>query len=670
MADGKCCGGLREVLARCAPWGLAAGLPEGLDAAFDVAVEQPDGVRALRTRSAPARSDIEGPWHVACRVLSRLEDDEGRYCGDGLLELSLPAAGMLMVGAALRVICSDGRFRVRRMGLRLVAGNGWSAVTPRGLAAGGKALGLAEAGELAILRRGGSFLGLYWGRDLPLWCDRLGGGEGPWAPLEGGQRPPFYQGWESHLRQWPAPRGWRARAGSAVAAADNGVMLAWRADGAAPDAAPDEPVLNCSGAAAILCAPSEEEIRRLAATLAAPLAAEVAGAVPVGLDLVEGTSRFRRTAAGCALTLPADPLGRCLTVRLDGPPTAAFACSVDGGPAVPQLVSIGRTDDPNGPDDGRPDGNGRPVLASEEAGAERLELSVRLSPERPTRVEVAEANGLSLSWLGQDDRRELLLWSSRDPEAPLGRLSLHDLRLRDLRLPGADWPAAACLPLYWYMMNAPSPWQSANLLRSIGIRENGPERVRLALSSVNPDGALLSTCEAELRLSESGALLCDVRTRLEVRGRFPAPHLQFLNLFPEATRDPRRWLRDRTHFACGDLARTVDHRENDGGLKRVSLTTPCFMAQYPDGRRAGAEQGLLAVLIEAVRPERAGTGLSYELCRCWLDNHFDILFPEGGPAPGSVFEADFQVVFAPGIRSDREVGDWAARSLASGRLEP
>jgi hypothetical protein len=635
-----------------------------LEPVVELAGESAAEVRFRKTAVLIAE---EGPVRAASRrtldILPEGGPAETCRLGEGLQELFTQADGTVFLGTGLRLLPTQEAMPVSTVGMKFRLPTAAVIQTAGGTPLPPGICRFSEAGNHVVVRKGQGFLGISWAGDLPEWCDRLGG-EGLWARIDNRDAAPFFHSWESHLRQWPGPHGWQGREGARLLRGQKQLIFAWHSGSDLPV----EQALHFSGVLALTWADSEDEVRRRLEALAAPLAPSADGAAVVGFDHLEGSYRFRRTGKKCAVTFPADPLGRTALVRVDGAPAAALACSTDGAAARPQLVSVGRTDDPYGPNDGRPDGGGRPVLAARERPAERVELAVKLSPAKATRLELAEAEGLSLSYLSQDDRRELLLWSTRDASAPLGRLSLHDLRLRDLRPPGLARPAAACLPLYWYLMNAPSPWHSANLLESWELIENGPGAVRLRLAAANPDRAVRSTFDAAISLSATGALLFDIAARLEVAGRFPVPHFQFLNLFPESTRMPDEWTHDETLAASAGFLRAVDNREGSKALSKVAFAPPFFLAQYATGRRGPAGAGNLAVLVTECRP--AGTPCAYELCRCWLDDHFYVAFPGGAPAEGSKYEVRFQTAFWPDRGEGRAgIEALARRALDARRLE-
>jgi len=629
------------------------------------------GAALTAHNSEPLAAD-EGPERCALRVPVTFRDSDGGYCGDGLQEISALADGTLLLGLGVRVLRPADHGGVRAVGWRLSLGEGVR-IAATAAAAGRmapetqpRACRFEEVGDWAVLSAGERFVGVYWGRELEGWADPLGG-EGVWAKVGDGERAPFYHGWENYLRQWHGPRGWRARGGARVLLQPDGLLLAWHAGPGAELAPLDpEPGMHFSGAVALLPAATEAEARRRLEALAAPLVPRADGARVAGFDYLEGSYRVRRTGERCRVTFPPDPLARRVLLRADGPPAAAVACRAGGKAIRPQLVSVGRVDDPYGPHEGRPDSGGRPTLAAFERPAERVELGVELSESEPTVVEVADSDGVSLSYLAQDERRELLIFSSLAPERPLGRLSLGDLKLRGLRLPGASRAAVAVLPLHWFLMNAPSRYHSASRLEAWEIAENGPDAVRLRLTALNPGGNVRSSVEMHLPRPESGLLRLEVATRLEVLGEFAVPHFQFCNLFPEPGRQPADWSYAETLAVAGDRTWVVENRapveEAAEGERFREFRPPFFLAQY------AAEGGNFALLVTAAEPAEAALG--YELCRCWLDNHLFVCFPEGGPPVGARYAVDYQLALWGGEHTSRkEVKELAAASLASGRLE-
>jgi len=619
-------------------------------------------------RTQRPRFNAEGQAHLSLQLPMTVQTCEGDYRGDCIQEVSMAGEEMLALGIGLRLHGVVRGMTVREVSWEIQAPSDTRVVeAARGIPTAGVAR-FEDMGNWLILAADEQFMGIYWGSEAPQWCDPLGG-EGLWAKLGDGTRAPFYHGWETHLRQWQEPRGWQARESARLILQQSTgqrfrMALCWHHG----DDLPLDGIGNFSGAVGLTWGSDQSVVRARLEALAAPIKPSAKGAAVVGFDYLDGTYRFRRTDGQCVATFPPDPLGRIALARVDGPASTALACTVDDRLVAPQLVSVGRTDDPYGPHDGRPDGGSRPVLAAQERPAERVELAVQLSPDRPTHVGIAQAEGLSLSYLSQDDRQELLLFCSDDPDRPLGRLSLQDLRLRDLRPPQMIRPAVACLPLYWYLMNAPSPWHSANQLKAWEIRHNGPDVVALHLMAANPGGALLSTFDVEISLSSSGALNLNVSAQLEVRGRFPLPELQFLNLFPENTRMPEEWTHDETILAGAGFLRAVDNRGDARTFSGVKLKPPFFLAQYSTRPYPAETAGNLALLVTECSP--ADLPLAYEPCPCWLDNHLQVHFPAGEPQIGVPYVVRYRVVIWPDDGQGREgIAEMARRSLASETLE-
>ena len=77
-------------------------------------------------------------------------------------------------------------------------------------------------------------------------------------------------------------------------------------------------------------------------------------------------------------------------------------------------------------------------------------------------VEVGPRPGLWLASQRWDERQNLLLFSSAHPQGNLGSLSLLELKMRDLKIPGYSEPVMARLPLYWFQANAKSAHHCLN----------------------------------------------------------------------------------------------------------------------------------------------------------------------------------------------------------------
>jgi hypothetical protein len=622
-----------------------------------------DGVTLLGFKNLGPLPADEGPHRVALRVPAVLQDSGERYMGDGIQEISVLPRGAVLLGQGVRVLRARSYRALRSVGCRFhPAVSPFKPVASAGILPEAGVTPLSDLGDWVIFEAGGTYYGIYWGSDPKGWCDPLGG-EGLWPRIGDGRTAPFFHGWENYLRQWHGPAGWRARESAALVMEEDAAVLSWHhgSDLAAG------PSLHFAGAVALAWGQSQDQVRAEMEAMASPLVPEVRGGALTGFDYLEGSYRLRRTAEKCRVTFPADPLGRGALVRVDGPPAAAVTCSADGEPLLPQLVSVGRVDDPYGPHEGRPDSGRRPVLARFEKAAERVECGVELSRAAPTAVEVGEGQGVSLSYLSQDDRRELLLFSHLD-ERPLGRLSLADLKLRDLRLPGRERTAAAILPLYWFLMNAPSRFFSANLLESWEVAANGPDELALEFVSVNPEGKVRSTVRVFVPAPEADLLRLHVSARLEILGQFDVPHFQFCNLFPEPGRMPDGWTHDETLARTPEKLWVVANGEARGepstveGERFRDFRAPFFLSQY------ASPGGNFALLVRSAEP--SGLQLGYELCRCWLDNHLFVSFPEGGPGVGGSYEVHYDLaLWGDGAVKRGEVRELAEASLASGKLE-
>ncbi len=591
-----------------------------------------------------------------------LQLDEGvEYAGDGICETCIHASGLAVVGLGLRVHKLQPLRCLQEAGLCVHAYGMRNVNASFGKKIPGRAA-LAELGDWLIFQAEKGWVGLYWGVDPQGYCDPLGG-EGLWPRIDDGKTAPFFHGWENYLRQWQGPHGWRGRETTGLVVGEDSITLAWHQGADLPV----EDTMNFAGAVALAWGESEQEVRAKMEALASPVQPETKGAAISGFDYLEGSYRFRRTEQKSTITLPADPLARSTVIRVDGPPSAAVACSVSGEPARPQLVSVGRVDDPYGPHEGRPDANGRPVLAQFEKPAERVELGVKLSKDAPTVIEVAEAKGISLSYLAQDDRRELLLFSHLDAR-PFGRLSLADLKLRDLRLPGRERATMSILPLYWFLMNAPSRFHSANLLESWDLAVNGPDEVRLSLSALSPGEKIRSTVSLSLTAPSADLMKIQLSCKLEILESFNVPHFQFCNLFPEHSRMPDDWDHAETLAMTRDDLWVVENRTPTGGDSAVEgkrfrdHVAPFFLSQYASGG------GNFALLVSSSEP--ADQHLGYELCRCWLDNHLFVTFPAGGPEVSATYEVNYELgLWGDGSTSRDEVRELGRASVKSGKLE-
>jgi hypothetical protein len=612
--------------------------------------------------SSPVYCD-DGPERLALRVPSVLQGPEGEYVGDGMQGVTVLGDGLVLLGLVAGVPGLMSGAGLTSIGWRFLAGEG--ELIP--VACGGTfpddgSCSFSQVGDWLILKNEGNYFGISWVGEQHGWLAKLGG-EGLWSKIGDGKTAPFFHGWENCLCQGGASAGWQEHQGASLEFDGESLLVAWHSG----EARKFEPGTRFSGNLALAWGLHEKDVRQRLEALAAPVVPEISGGVLCGYDFLEGSIRVRTTSEKCSVRFPEDPMSRRVLLRFDTQPTGAFDCLLNGQALRPQLLSLGRVDDPYGPHEGRPDSHSRPLLAQFEKPAERVVLGVDLSATEPTEVSVEPAEGLSLSYLSQDDRRELLLFSSSD-SAPLGRLSLADLKFRDLRLPGSDAPALAMLPFYWFMMNAPSAYHSVNLLENWKLVENGPEQVALTLASSNPGGGLYSTFAVRMRMLSGDRLLLNVKAGLETLQPLPLPHFQFCNVFPEHSRMPGDWGHPQTLVASREDLWVVDNRKKIGsestaaGKRFKDFSPPFFLSQF------GCPQGNFALLVKSIQPQE--TPCHYELCRCWLDDHLYISFPEGGLPAGVKFSVSYDLLlWGKGSETQQEITTMSRAALESGSLE-
>jgi hypothetical protein len=272
---------------------------------------------------------------------------------------------------------------------------------------------------------------------------------------------------------------------------------------------------------------------------------------------------------------------------------------------------------------------------------------------------------MHLAYVKWDDRRSYVLRSDDLPGVPLAAFSSRTLCLHDLRGRAGAAPALVRVPLYWYPTNVQTRGHCVNELERLRLTANGPDRVALRITSVDPNRRARSTFTADIRRTAS-AVTVATRARLKVLSRLDLPALQYLNAFPAGSWQPEDWPDDWVVLATSDGREACEHFKEPRDRRR----------QWDDIRRwtgrlafvqGAAGRGNIFILAESRKPADQPNG--YMLCPVWLDSHFTM---EALPAPlekGTELEAAYQI----GVLGDAglcraEALTLAREALTAGRL--
>lgn len=596
-----------------ATWDQAAGgvlelQANGLTASFEVQVGVAEAGRRVlvsqRADSGPRLLPLEeGPGRVGVRTLFSLYDDQDRLHGDALQETWITRHGEVFLAFGLRLVPPDG-VTVTDALVRCALG------------------GLTEparhdAAQLAGRGADGAVL-LGWPTGRGRRSDTL---------LWRSARPPFYERWPPYFDQWSLSAesfGWdrRSSGGATVeAGAVTELALAWLRE---EDIAA-QPSLDLRGL--LWCGFGEEErLLKLLDAHERPQPPLVERGSYRCYDELDGAFEVAADDGACELEIPADAQERPVRIRVFGLAGAAYAIE----PAGSAHLTSGdtRTDDPL-------------VAVPFEADAPADEAVVDLitQPDGPIRVVVRPVRaGLQLAYQRRDERRCLTVHHPLDPDCAVCTIDLAGVRLRGLRLPGAERPALHDLPLYWMRYLAKASAHSANVLQEVEVLDGGPEQVSLVLQSTTPDGRVRSRYELTFPYIEDRV---EVRLQAQLTGAeaWDLPTFEYADLFPADRIDPARWDYRRVAFVGLDATRIHDPRdpypflESQIGLPTGVLEAMTAAHAHPDAgpwsfdERAalvfhGSDRG--TILAIAANPEGAGVEHVATLCEHWMDVHLDI----------------------------------------------
>lgn len=161
-------------------------------------------------------------------------------------------------------------------------------------------------------------------------------------------------------------------------------------------------------------------------------------------------------------------------------------------------------------------------------------------------------------------------------------------------------------------------------------------------------------------------LRLDMVCRLTALQRWDLAEIQYCNFFPEENRDPDTWhselilaLADDGQYMC------IDHR-GDGESRLLSGTA---FHNYEDNLFLALYGGPHGNIFALSRPRQIeGAKPVYQLCNCWLDNHFILSAAAGEIAAGTSYEVELTLMLARTSRIDTDIEALGRQALETGTL--
>ena len=358
-----------------------------------------------------------GPHRLALRAVQQLADTSGQHLGDAMQETWAWAGGDLYLNGMLRLIDPEhgGRLIDAFAEFRFPAD--WRPISE-------------EAHDITCLvHETGLHLAVARYGNGSAWAVPIEDGD-PWERLDG--QPPYYRRWGPYYDQWGGEAGWSR------CVLDNDpegpVLRAFWAQG---DARERSVIDAFRGTLALLFAQDADTLARKLTAFKSPLAPAVEGGRALYHSPMDGTTVVRKTGESLKLIFPPDPVERTARVCICGASDRrVLRASAEDNAIVLPLTDGGVTDDPNGPDLLRPDDRHGPILTDERVRPDDALVVLQLAKDRETHTELTPTSGLQLACQKWDDRQNLLLFSSAHPQGNLFALSLRDLKIRGIGIPG------------------------------------------------------------------------------------------------------------------------------------------------------------------------------------------------------------------------------------------
>ena len=582
-----------------------------------------------------------GPHRLALRAVQRLYDGgAAAHLGDAMQETWAWADGSIYINAMLRLVDPDRGGALVEAAADLQFAAGW---TP------------APGAGIRLVHDSGYHVAVIQGQEDCPWAVPLEA-EDPWESLDG--QPPFYRRWGPYYTQWGGAGGW------AATKLEDGPKL--RAIWATDQVRQRNSIESFHGTLTLLVAADAETLEQKIAACQEPAIPVAEGGKVLYYSPMEGTTVVRKTASQLKLTFPAGAAKSTARLHICGLERQEMLRLAAGSTLLGfPLSDGGAADDPNGPNLLRPDDPHGPILTDADLWPDEVLTTVPLATEHQTQLEVSAARGVQLACQKWDERQNLLLFSSAHPQGNLGSLSLRDLKMRDLKIPGHDIPLMARLPLYWFQANAHSAHHCLNQPQQIDLIENGPDAVHFRIVAQNPAGTVQSDIEVRIPFLED-RLRLDMVCRFTALQRWDLAEIQYCNFFPEENREPDTWHSDRVLALADDgQYMRIDHRA--AGESRL-LSGTAFH-NYEDNLFIALYGGPHGNVFALSRPRQIeGAKPVYQLCNCWLDNHFILSAAAGEIAAGTSYEVELSLMLARTSSIDTDIEALGRQALETGTL--
>jgi hypothetical protein len=660
-------------------WGSAAERG-GIDAAMTLAVrlrlkctcepESGDYGRQVLVRQeadpAPKFHFLEeGAVRLGLRIAFDLLDDEGHYHGDGRQDIWLYPEGDIHVTWAVQTVDLRAHSEVSACWVEAQC-SGHSDV-----GVGDNRLGPTDRKryrwgrdltDRAVVLQMPEPMALYWARDQGY----------PFAiGSDHGSLPPFYASrWPTAMQQsWSAGKmGWAGGkgAGLEVGSTKEGTRLRfyWLKGAAEKDN------ITCAATLVLSRAANEAVLRQRILAVQQPLVPQVSGGDFRCYTEEDGLYEIGQGDPGAVeVVFPPDPLERQVRLRhyrrkTDPRHRGGVDASCDGEKITVQLVSEGELTD---------DVCVVMEMAPRRDSVDDVIFSGRLKAKAQTVFRLEKKPGIQATYQSEisgvdlqrraGNRRDLAVWSSRNPYRPLFELDLFSGALH--RLSGYDQKQEALweMPLMWFKSCGISKHDYCNNIKDLDIKANGPDAIEIYLRGTNPNGRAQSELWLRVPYGHS-RLRLEVRMRLEVLEQWDHANVEFSDIFPYPSRLVETWFHQAVLFMQGGRTSLVythrpDKSYHTGGTGEDNERL--FYGLFGTGR------GNVLTLIKNRSAKRHK--MHYSVCGNYIDVHVN-LTPAQVPVPrGEVFEVEYVCeLYGDENTTVDQIRQIGQRSLAAGDI--
>ncbi len=611
----------------------------------------------------------EGQIRLGMRVAFDLIDDEGHYHGDGRQDIWLYPEGDLHCTFNMQIVDRLGHGPIQDAYIETRSDPSYTRlhIGPETIDKEGQAtrpFGSSLPERSVVLESQEDLCALYWARD-----------EGrAWQGSDHGPTPPFYAShWPTGMEQWArGGLGWTCHSETASIAAsiwEEGSILsfAWLRD--AHHEVQNEGDATFTATLIASLATSKKDLERRITAVQNPLEPTVDGGTFRSYADESGAYEIGQgDPTSLEISFPPDPLERTAHLRFfrrktDPRHRGGVRAMVNGASTCVQLVSEGElTDDICVPME----------MSHKNDSVDDLILTAHLNRDQPTEIRIDKLPGIQATYQSEitgldlnrraGNRRDIAVWSSKNPQAPLLEFDLFSGAIHRLTDHGQTEPVLWEMPLAFFKSCGISKHHYLNQVRDFSIEENGPDAVSLYFRGTNPNQRAQSETWLRIPFDHPRPRL-EVRMRMEVLEGWDSDNAEFSDIFPYPSRLTETWFHDAVLFVQreGSFCKPNFRPDLSSGNGTKDDDPWLFYALYPSNR------GNVLALFE--NPHHPEHNFHYSVCGNYIDIHVNYHCGEAPVSAGTCFEVNYVCeLYGDEQTSIDELKAIGQRSIAAGDI--